>query len=59
MMVSAMYVLAYTCRTAFFIVIQVKVADILSKTEKILVKSGTDISNLRLNKMQFPNQARN
>lgn len=59
MMVSAMYVLAYTCRTTFFIVIEVKVADILSKTEKILVKSGTGILNLRLNKMQFANQARN
>lgn len=58
MMVSAIYVLACTCRTAFFIVIEVKVADILSKT-KILVKSGTRILNLRLNKMQFANQARN
>ena len=62
LMVSAIiiiYVLAYTCRTANFIVIEVKVADILSKTEKILVKSGTSSLNLRLNKMQFTNQARN
>ena len=61
LMVSAIiiYVLACTCRTANFIVIEVKVADILSKTEKTLVKSDTSSLNLRLNKMQFANQARN